>query len=303
MKADGFTSKQIGSGVSLNPTYVRLLLSKIRRDGVESLFRDIECNLVEENGFVRYTMGHYSIPSKMEMSPRLARLLGLYCAEGCVRKASDRVNSYNAVFSFGHLEGDYAEEVKGTCEELFGAKARISKEQTALKVYVHGSSIAILLKELCGADCSTKKVPDVLFKSPPDVVGAFLQGYFDGDGCYKKDYSDAITVSKSLAMGVYELLLSQGVLPAFYQYSPPEHRMLCGREVKQSTEYIVRLPSAFDFVQGKWIKECKSFYYEDDNFFFVPVRSVSKQSYEGEVYNFEVEGDHTYTANFAAVCN
>jgi pyruvate formate lyase activating enzyme len=79
--------------------------------------------------------------------------------------------------------------------------------------------------------------------------------------------------------------------------------LICGRKVKQSTEYVVRVPSAFDFVHGKWIKRYKSHYLEDENFFFVPIRSISKQFYEGNVYNFEIEEDHTYTANFAAVCN
>ena len=237
------------------------------------------------------------------MRPKLARLLGLYCAEGCVRKCSGRANSYDAVFSFGHTEGDLADEVREICQDVFGADVRISKEKTALKVYVHGSAFAILLKELCGADSKTKKVPDILFHCSTEIVGSFLQGYFDGDGCYKEGYSDAITVSKSLAMGVYELLLNQGVVPAFYRYDPPEQGMLCGRRVNQSTEYIVRIPSAFDFVHGRWIKKNKSYYYEDGDFFFVPIRSVSKQFYEGNVYNFEVEEDHTYTANFAAVCN
>jgi len=210
---------------------------------------------------------------------------------------------YSTVFSFGHTKGDLAEEVRDICQDLFGADAMISKEKTALKVHVRGSPLTILLEELCGADSKTRKVPDVLFHGSTEVVGSFLHGYLDGDGRYKKGYIDAITISKPLAMGIYELLLNQGVVPAFYRYDPPEQRPLCGRKVNQSTEYIVRIPSSFDLVHGRWIKEHKSFYHEDENFFYVPIRSVSKQFYEGNVYNFEVEGDHTYTANFAAVCN
>jgi len=303
LRADGYTSKQIGSEVSWNPSNIRTFFSKIDRHGVDSLFGDIECKLIEEKGLVRPSNGRCLIPSKVEVSPKLARLLGLFCAEGCVRKNSGRPNSYDAVFSFGHTEGHYTEEVKDACREIFGADTRISEEETALKVYVRGSALAVLFKELCGADSKTKKVPDVIFRSPKDVVGSFLRGYFDGDGCYKEGYSDAITVSKALAMGVYELLLNQGVVPGFYKYDPPEQRLLLGRTVNESTEYIIRIPSAFDFVHGKWLKEYKSFYHEDGNFFYIPIRSVSKQFYEGSVYNFEVEDDHTYTANFAAVCN
>jgi pyruvate formate lyase activating enzyme len=303
MRSSGLTIKQISTEVSLHRNTIGRNLSMAKCQDIDSLFEDIKCNLIEENNLVRFSCGHTSVPSKIEITPRLARLFGLYCAEGCVRKSRNRNNSYNTVFSFGHSEEGYAEEVKATCQDLFGAKVSISKEPTTLKVNIGGSILSILIKELCGSDCTSKKVPDFLFDSPREIVGAFLQGYFDGDGCYKKAYTDAITVSKPLAMGVCELLLNQGVVPAFYSFTPPERRLLLGREVKQRTEYIVRIPSTFDFVHGRWNREYKSFYFEDDHNYYVPIWSISKEPYEGQVHNFEVEGDHTYTANFAAVCN
>ena len=139
------------------------------------------------------------------------------------------MNSFDIVFSFGHSEDSFAEEVKSICKDLFGTDARISKEKTALKVYVLGSPIALLFRHLCGSDRGTRKVPFFLFNSPTEIVGAFLLGYFDGDGRYKKGYSDAVTVSKSLAMGIFELLLDQGVVPAFYRYVPHKQGLLCGR--------------------------------------------------------------------------
>ena len=83
----------------------------------------------------------------------------------------------------------------------------------------------------------------------------------------------------------------------------PISRVCFAGECKQNDEYIIRVPSSFDFVRGKWNKKYSSLYFEDENFFFVPIWSISKNNYTGEVYNFEVEGDHTYTANFAAVGN
>ena len=57
MKADGFTSKQIGSEISLHPAYIRRLFCKIKHDGADSLFRKMECKLVEGDGVLDLRMG------------------------------------------------------------------------------------------------------------------------------------------------------------------------------------------------------------------------------------------------------
>jgi pyruvate formate lyase activating enzyme len=43
--------------------------------------------------------------------------------------------------------------------------------------------------------------------------------------------------------------------------------------------------------------------FENEKYFFVPIVKISRKYYCGDVYNFEVEEDHSYTASFAAVCN
>ena len=304
MKANGFTSRQIGAAVSMHPVYIRHLFTKLRRRSEEHLLSPtFETKLIEKENYLRFTNEKNWVPARLKITPSLARLFGLYCAEGCVRKHSKRPNSSDLVFSFGHSEQKFASEVKTIFKQIFGVTPTVKKNQTTLSVYVPGTSIALLFKELCGSSCYNKKVPPFLFNASHDIVGAFLKGYFDGDGCFKKDYSDAISVSKQLAIGICELLLMQGVIPAFYVYAPPKKRKLLGRTVRQKTEYIVRIPSAFDFVRGGWKKRIKKSYFENDSFFFVPIRSVSESTYTGDVYNFEVNQDHTYTANFIAVCN
>jgi pyruvate formate lyase activating enzyme len=304
MRAVGLTSRQIGNALSMNPAYVRTLFVKLKRRGEDHLLSaTFETKLIQEGNRVRFTNEGNWVPARLKITPSLARLFGLYCAEGCVRKHNKRPNSSDLVFSFGHSEQKLAEEVKTLYKQIFGVNATVRKEQTALKVYVSGTSLSFLFKVLCGSGCYNKKVPPFLFNTSHDIVGAFLKGYFDGDGCFKKDYSDAISVSKQLIIGVCELLLGQGVVPAFYVYTLPKKRKLLGRTVRQNIEYIVRIPSAFDFVKGRWKKKIKTAYVENKDFFFVPIRSISEDNYNGIVYNFEVDKDHTYTANFVAVSN
>ena len=142
-----------------------------------------------------------------------------------------------------------------------------------------------------------------MFGSSKNVIGAFLKGYFDGDGCFKENYADAISISKKLILGVCELMLIQGVMPSYYEYVPPKEREILGRKVEQNPNYIVRVPRSFDFVRGTWDGRYKKTWAEDASYFYVPIRSISEEYYCGDVYNLEVEEDHSYTASFAAVCN
>jgi pyruvate formate lyase activating enzyme len=304
MKAAGKTSRQIGAAVGMNATYLRSLFAKLRSRGKEELLRESQpTTLVRGKGFVRFKGEKgKGVPLRVRLTKELARLLGLYCAEGSAVKGPKRPNSFNLLFSYGYAEQGFVRETTHLLEKLFGVKPHLSKTGTSVQVTVGSTSLALLFAELCGKDCYGKRVPPQLFRSPKPVVGAFLKGYFDGDGCYKKNYTDAISVSKNLIMGVAELLLLQGVVPGVYEYAPPASKKICGRTVQQKPEHIVRFPAGFDFERGKW-KSGKKAYAEDGDYYYLPVRSLSTESYDGPVYNMEVDGDHSYTANFVAVCN
>ncbi len=234
--------------------------------------------------------------------PRLARLLGLFCARGQVSGLAGRADLFDILLSFASSDNGLAEEVQAACHDLFGADVRIDNGGRSLKACV-GVSIAKMFVELCGADSMTRKVPGFMFNSPKGIVGPFLQGYFEGNGCYRNDRSEAYAASRSLAMGICELLINQGAVPALDLCGPDAQRPSVGGKAELCAEHVIRVPSAFDFVRGKWKSGYRPFYHEDENYFFIPVRSVSREQYEGRVHNLEVEGDHTYTANFAAVCN
>lgn len=265
--------------------------------------QNIERRSANGHGPDRSSRGHHDASFDTGIDPRLTRLLGLFCAKGHVDDVPGRAGLQNAVISFTDSESGLAEETGTACHDLFGDNVSVVKEGRSLRARVGGTAIVRMFKEQCGADSMTMKVPDFLFNSSAELVGLFLQGYFDGNGGHKKDRSEAHTVSKPLAMGICELLINQGVVPTFDRRDLPGQRPTdCGK-MGRCTEYIVSVPPEFDFVRGRWKSKYRSFYHEDENNYFIPVRSVSEENYEGKVYNFEVEGDHTYTANFAAVCN
>ncbi|KXA90959.1 hypothetical protein AKJ57_03060 [candidate division MSBL1 archaeon SCGC-AAA259A05] len=306
MKAEGRTSKEIGNSFSLHPSYVRTLFVKERRKGKETFKNKHETSVVEKDGRVRFkNEKNGGLSRRLEITPFLARLLGIYCAEGCVRKVTGRANAFNIVLSFGPDERELIDETKKLFLKVFGVEPAEREETTARKLSIGRTSLAILFKVLCGDKAENKRVPPFIFSKNKSIVGSFLRGYFDGDGSFKEKYADASTVSKKLALGVYQLLLNHGVLPSFYKYKPSEKKEIEERTVNQNTIYIVKIPEEFDLEEGKWKEKKKSRKKskKSKNYYFTPVRKVTSEHYSGPVYNLEIKGDHSYTAASSAVSN
>ncbi|MBU2523238.1 MAG: hypothetical protein KKE23_03030 [Nanoarchaeota archaeon] len=66
--------------------------------------------------------------------------------------------------------------------------------------------------------------PEMLFKSPQEVISSFIAGFFDGDGCAGKDGRISIkTISKKMVQDIQLLLLKLGI-PSCINESAPNSR-------------------------------------------------------------------------------
>jgi uncharacterized Fe-S radical SAM superfamily protein PflX len=298
----GANSTEIACRLGYHPTYVRALLSRIRRSGLPGT--SCQNGLVIEDGTVRLkTEKRPGIPSRLEIGEGLAEFLGYYCAEGHVQKVSKRPSSHVVVLSFGPHEKNLVRRASELFRGLFGIRPRIVRRRTTLTVECGKVSLALLLKTLCGSGAATKRVPEFLFQAPPRVVEAYLNAFAAGDGCTTGGYVSLNTISESLAMGLYGLYLKLGHLPSFNVYEPPPEKLIEGRRVNQSTLYYVKVNAA-RMLDRSWDRARHVKYCFGDDSIRVPIHRISRIPYSGPVYNLEVDNkDHTYAANFIAVGN
>jgi pyruvate formate lyase activating enzyme len=253
--------------------------------------------LVEE-GRIRFSKEHApGIPAELPLDRSLAMLLGYYSAEGCLwRDRKRRVQSAMLTFSFGRHEAAYAERVQGLLADVFGVEARIHHRQTTHAVVTYKASLGLLFETLCGAGAHHKRVPSMLFEATEDIVEAFLNAYVEGDGSRSTDgIIQTSKVSEELAWGIAWLALKLGMLPSFHRHNWSQEDKIGERSIFRRSPHVfsVRWRAAN---RGR---RC----WEDENYYYVPIRSVTSRPYNGFVYNLEVEEDHTYLANFAAVHN
>jgi putative pyruvate formate lyase activating enzyme len=298
------TSRQIGEQLGYHPSYVRTLLSRLRRGqvspGVEE--EHVRNDLVEEKGRIRFkTEKGPGLPACLRLDAALACLLGYYCAEGHIRTDPERPNSHRLVFSYGRHEASLAERTRELLRQVFGVEASLRLRRTTLTVELGNTSLALLFRSLCGGNSGEKHIPPMLPVAPTDSVWAFLRSYGEGDGCRQPSYFSANTVSRDLALGLTSLLLRVGIFPYFYPTRRPARKIIEGRYVKQS-EVLYYVKCRWEVWEGGSPKQVC--YRETPEAFLVPIRRLSRIQYEGTVYNLEVaDGDHSFIASGLAVGN
>ncbi len=311
LKKSGKTSREIGKILRMHPAYLRKLLGNLKRTGITEDTFSHDNIIIEDGARLRYKMEKGNgIPSFLDVNEEFAELLGYYCAEGNTAKPRARPSSYNVVFSYGKHEKHLIERTAVLLNKIFRVKPKLLRRRTTITVEVSGSSLGILFKELCGERAKHKKVPSQVARSRVAVINSFMKAFLAGDGCIMKDKIAFNSVSKKLALGLYNLLLLLGYLPSFYEWVPPKKKMIEGRIVNQSTLYYVKL-QAEKFRNGFLGNDCKPRkkseenlkFKETDSHWLVPIFKIEKSRYHGPVYNCEVDGDHSYLANFIAVCN
>ena len=294
----GMSSRAIGAHVAMDPSHIRHLRSKIRRGiwDLEALDHR-KAQVIMDKDRTRFTYEHKpGIQARLPLTEEFARLLGYYCAEGCVVPNRGRVHAGDVVLAFGNHEVKLIEDAMYLFEAVFGIRPSISRRATSVAVSIGKASVAALFEVLAGGNSRLKRVPVPLFEARRQVVQSFIDGYVAGDGYRAPNGSVTIsTVSEELAWGVAWLVEKLGHIPAVHRYRNLEERLLLGRPITQAPDIFV----------VRWYPEGQQNYQyrRDDKFYYLPVDSVSSQPYDGYVYNLEVDGDHTYLANGIATHN
>ena len=291
--AAGETSRAIGLMLGKDPSYIRHVRSKIAR-GLGDAVRTR--GPIVGGGYLRFPGEHApGIPASLKVDENLAALFGYYCAEGCVVRARRRPNSHVLNFSFSHQEVELAERVRDLLKKCLGVTGRLVLRETTLGVAVGKASAALLFKMTAGGRSSRKRVPACILAAGPQQIRAFLDAYVEGDGHrYPGGKISITTVSPALASGIALLVLRTGRLPSLYTKATRGPGTIQGRVVRRAaTQHAVV------WYAGPIVRRAV----ETADHYLVPLRGVDRELFEGDVYNMEVEEEHSYLAGFFAVSN
>ena len=261
-------------------------------------------NVEGQSGSDRSEMRLLSRPCSLDWkSSEFAWVLGFYVAEGHRR-------GREPTFVDG---GPYRREVVFSVADKEAAPLSVRLSGMGLHACVQrhsqGSSRVSVsdldlwsLVGVVGEGAGGKRIPAAFHAQPEEWQKAFLDGYFEGDGCLKRNgkagvVRKATTVSRDLAEGVARMVARAfGVVASIDVLYPAGVGSIQGRSVMVREAYSVgySLPGSRKPRPG----------FVDEAGAWLPVVSNEEEDRAAEdVYNLEVEEDESYVAGGLAVHN
>jgi len=247
-----------------------------------------------------------NIPNKVRINEDFLRLSGYYLAEGSLK---DKVTKTYLTFTFNINEEDLAQDVTDIVKRIFNIEAfkKIRKERKTLIVTVNNVFIVRLFKSLFGVGAENKKIPDWMMLLPLEKQKSLIYGLWKGDGFFdEKKRAGYSTISYVLCHQLKILLLRQSIVPSVYT---EEEKITKG--VKHRKAYRIHIGDRISLEKLAKILNLKleinksisvnSWF--DDNHLFIPISSIERKDYSGNVHNLEIENAMSYTTESLAVHN
>lgn len=225
----------------------------------------------------------------LKLDEDLAYILGLWCADGTTNSTVFCLN--------GLTEEELAHQLQEKIKRVFNKESFYKNKNNRIGVSIKESAVLVeFFNNVCGMYSHGKKVPNEILNSNNDIRKAFLKGYFDGDGCelthpqYGNKKNRIRTVSHQLAYGTKTLLIHLGYCPNAY-YS-------------ENSGFTKNKIWTIEWNERQRVNNgsCRS--WNINGHIVSRVHNVSFDSTAScEVYNFDVEDDHTYSLPGCTVHN
>ena len=252
--------------------------------------------------FKRTTTKASKAPVSVKMTSDLAWLFGFYVAEGNCSK-NFVCFSHNAETEQAHVG-----RIQSVCREAFGiSNFDYQRNGNSGQLRFTNTVLARFFTESFGKGAGKKRFPKWISDNLR-FSGAALRGLWDGDGMLGHTQGSILTTtSRALAHQVKNLLAANGILASI---------RVVEKALPRHTIYTVRPLAAYRKLFGELVgielpdkmtsnKE-KALYTKRANGiegWWIPIESITRELFEGTVYNAGVQNANSYVLNGVAVHN
>lgn len=230
-------------------------------------------------------------PLDFPLNVETAWLLGIYAAEGWTSL------NHDVFFALGHDEERLVERIQRIAASL-GYAPFVKTRKTGVNVGFSSSVLARALREWCGHLAENKRMPEfILYHNNLEILKAFIKGYLGGDGSETIDprdpeYARTTSASRTLMLQLQLAYARLGLFASVGLGHKGGYSTILGRRVTTKDSYELWLQTN---------RKCSGFDIQTDSI-AVPIRSISKVPYSGQVNNLETT-DNTYLVSNAVVHN
>lgn len=276
-----------------------------------------------------YLVISISIGGEISVSPEFAFLTGLYAAEGSILPSNTSENPTHTVITLGISESELRDKTL-ECVERLGMSSAVSynSKKNTCTILIKNSEFSQKMRELVGVYSHEKRMRGELRSWDSESIKHFLGGYISGDGTIKGPRLRCRTVSEDLAIDVQQAFGFVGIPASANNDAASWHSWLHSDQVRTgekrkgkggkpfredtssfcvgvSFDYV---PELLPYLVGKKFSKRNKGNEKGSKILVVgklillPICKIEEDVAE-QVYNFEVEDDHTYVAGGVVVHN
>jgi len=258
---------------------------------------------VTDNNILHQKYSNYKIKRYIELSELSLKVFGYYLAEGNFTKKNSSgayitQNNDRGItglqFTFNIDEDEYVKDVCDFAAEI-GAPYSVYKypESGSQVVKINNTILGYLFKKLFKEYANGKDIHSIFMQLRPDKQLVLFEGWKRGDGHQRKYETTIVSCSFNLIHKMRHILLRNNIDCSI---------MVDERSKRRSNEqdiYCLRIKDSHFRDYGRF-NERKIIH---DGYMWLEVTTKDNYNYNGKVYNFEVENDHSYLVNDIAVHN
>ena len=214
------------------------------------------------------------INSKIELDEDLGFFIGQYISNGSTGQ------NYQIEFCNNSKKLEVNDRIVRVIKEKFGVEPRIYDKTTYKRIVFTNKRLGVELKRLCGIGSRNKKLP-YFWRRNDSFRKGLLQGLLSGDGSVGFNITYNST-SETLLEGMRQLLTTFGIYATMAISKRDGANSLCinGKQ----TKILMNLKDRV------WRQR----FVVREDYFLVPITKIRKYKYTGEVFNLEVDEDHSY---------
>lgn len=227
----------------------------------------------------------------LTLDPDFYRLVGYFLTEGHID------NEHYLTFTFNIQEQEYLKDVKTLLQHYFSKNVIEGKIRNQGQTLTLCSTVAarFFAREF-GSTNYTKHIPVWILESPHMHIKELVKGMWRGDGSYyeKTKLFRYSSVTRNLAISFRDALLKLGIIATINSQKR--------KTPKQTMHNVIisRLSNtSFGQIVGKVTQNGRnegSPFFIDDNYIYLPIKSIDVEEKTDIVYNFSVTEDESYVA-------
>ncbi len=168
------------------------------------------------------------------------------------------------------------------------------KNKNVIQTYIYSKSLKLLFEKLVRKYAINKNIDKSIRMLPKHKLSHLITGLMLGDGHIKKNFNDKNcydSINESLILDIKEILITLGIPSGI------KKRNADGKKIIHDS---FKLSIATNDLFGK----TKMYnYLSDDKYIYIPVNNVSKEIYDGYVYDLQIENNPSFRTNQYVVHN